>query len=99
MNIELIFLCSLLQFNLHQASPGHSETVSTGSLILCIDQKDGQWPFSQKFLQFLVRFSVKNFVREILRAFNKRIRSLFNLKISLTRNSSIATISKGLIFL
>ena len=56
-----------------------------------------QWPFSQKFLQFLVRFSVKNFVREILRAFHKRIRSLFNLKISLTRNSSLATVSNGLI--
>ena len=35
------------------------------------------WPFSQKFLQFLVSFSVKNFVREILRAFHKRIRSDF----------------------
>ena len=57
-----------------------------------------QWPFSQKFLQFLVRFSVMNFVREILRAFHKRIRSLFNLKISLTRNSSLATVSNGLIF-
>ena len=56
------------------------------------------WPFSQKFLQFLVRFSVKNFVREILRAFHKRIRSLFNLKILLTRNSSLATVSNGLIF-
>ena len=55
------------------------------------------WPFSQKFLHFLVRFSVKNFVREILRAFHKRIRSLFNLKISLTRNSSLATVSNGLI--
>ena len=51
-----------------------------------------QWPFSQKFLQFLVRFSVKNFVREILPAFHKRIRSLFNLKISLTRNSSLAKV-------
>ena len=55
------------------------------------------WPFSQKFLQFLLRFSVKNFVREILRAFHKRIRSLFNLKISLTRNYSLATVSNGLI--
>ena len=35
------------------------------------------WPFSQKFLQFLVSFSVKNFVREILRAFHKRIRGDF----------------------
>ena len=61
------------------------------------DLKD-QWPFSQKFLQFLVRFSVKNFVREILRAFHKRIRSLFNLQISLPRNSSLATVSNGLIF-
>ena len=58
-----------------------------------------QWTFSQKFLQFLVRFSVKNFVREILRAFHKRIRSLFNHKTSLTRNSSLATVSNGLIFL
>ena len=58
---------------------------------------EDQWLFSQKFLQFLVRFSVKNFVREILRAFHKRIRSLFNLKISLTRNSSLATVSNGLI--
>ena len=48
------------------------------------------WPFSPKFLPFLVRFSVKNFVREILRAFHKRFRSLFNLKISLTRKSSLA---------
>ena len=56
------------------------------------------WPFSQKFLQFLERFSVKNFVREILRAFHKRIRSLFNLKNSLTRNFSLATVSNGLIF-
>ena len=55
--------------------------------------------FSQKFLQFLVRFSVKNFVREILRAFHKRIRSLFNLKISLMRNSSLATVSNGVNFL
>ena len=44
------------------------------------------------------QFSVKNFVREILRAFHKRIHSLFNLKISLTRNSSLATVSNGLIF-
>ena len=56
-----------------------------------------QWPFSQKFLQFLVRFSVKNFVREILRAFHQPIRSLSNNKISLTRNSSLATFSNGLI--
>ena len=55
-----------------------------------------QWPFSQKFLQFLVRFLVKNFVREILRAFHKRVRSLFNLKISLTRNSSLATAQTAL---
>ena len=66
--------------------------------ILLICKIFDQWPFSQKFLLFLVRFSVKNFVREILRAFHKRIRSLFNLKISLTRNSSLATVSNGLIF-
>ena len=38
--------------------------------------KKAQWPFSQKFLQFIVRFSVKNFVREILRAFHIPIRTM-----------------------
>ena len=57
------------------------------------------WPFSQKFLGFFVRFQLKNFLREILRAFHKRIRSMSNLKISLTRNSTLATVSNGLIFL
>ena len=48
-----------------------------------VEAGNNQWPFSQKFLQFLVRFSVKNFVREILRAFHERIRSLLILRFHL----------------
>ena len=60
-------------------------------------QWNSQWPLSQKLLRFFVRFLLKNFVREILRAFHERIRSMFNRKISLTRTSSLATVSNGLL--
>ena len=84
-------------FRTESSNQDHRGFYVYGSEFLRRKREEDLWPFSQKFLHFLVRFSVKNFVREILRAFHKRIRSLFNLKISLTRNSSLATVSNGLI--
>ena len=53
----------------------------------------------EKKLGRYAKCNFKNFVREIIRAFQKRICAMLNLKISLTRNVSLTTVSNDLIFL